>query len=319
MRQEWSIVYPHRRTPWAALAADGVTPARFDPETGLTEPVDPAADAALPGLAHVLGLGRLVSYRPGRRAVVATGDCHIKIVRPGRVADMVARHEVLAATAIRAGLRAPAVLWTDDSVGAMALETIAGTTLNASMWTVAPDRMAELGSAIALVASSHAVPPLAPRSDDASWWLEAVARWDQAPMPGMLRRLDALLSIVVPTGAGSTVHGDLHDKNVIVTSDGFALIDLDGAAAGSSSTDLVAMVAHFELRAVQGDVPEGMRDRQIRSLVSGFESVLTPRGLAPAVARELARLVCVYRFRQAGRPLSATLLDRAERLQREAA
>jgi Ser/Thr protein kinase RdoA (MazF antagonist) len=322
MTQDWSVLYPHRRTPWAALAADGVTPIRYHPESGTVERADPSTDSALPGLAGLLDHHALVSYRPGRRAVLtgtrAGRRCYLKVVRPSKVAELACRHAVMARAASAAGLDVPDILSVDASRGVVVVSALDGPTLHSALWRTDPGSLAGLGESLARLAANQ--PPHGmPRWDvDAGWWLEAVRRWDPDVTVGMCQRIEAIMSDSSSASPTALVHGDLHDKNLIVTGNGFGIIDLDSSAAGPDIADLTGLLAHVELRAAQADVAPAMRDRASRSVLHGYSSVrpVDPDQLWPAVAGELARLACVYRFRRPGAELCGRLLARAERIAR---
>jgi Ser/Thr protein kinase RdoA (MazF antagonist) len=322
MIEGWSVLYPHRRTPWAALAADGVTPVRYHPESGLVERADPCADPALPGLAGLLDEHALVSYRPGRRAVLtgtrAGRRCYLKVVRPSKAAELASRHAVMALAASAAGLDVPDILSVDASQGVVVVSALDGPTLHSALWLTDPGSLARLGESLGRLAAAPA-PEGMPRWEvDAAWWLEAVRRWDSEATAGMCRRIESIVSGSASSVRTALVHGDLHDKNLIVTGNGFGIIDLDSSATGPDITDLTGLLSHVELRAAQAEVAPTMRDRVSRAVLHGYRSVrpVDPDELTAAVATELARLACVYRFRRPGAELCERLLTRAERIAR---
>ncbi|MGF1667046.1 MAG: phosphotransferase [Acidimicrobiia bacterium] len=322
MSPDWSVLYPHRRTPWAAVAADGVTPIRYHPDSAVVEPADPFADSALPGLAALLDGHALVSYRPGRRAVLtgtrAGRRCYLKVVRPSKAAELASRHALMAQAASAAGLDVPEILSVEAAKGVVVLSALDGPTLHSALWRTDPGSLAGLGASLARLAATPAPEGAARREVDAAWWLEVVRRWDPDATAGMCERIEALLPGSAGVPSTALVHGDLHDKNLIVTRTGFGIIDLDSSAAGPDTADLTGLLAHVELRAAQADVAPAMRDRVSRSVLHGFSSVrpVDVDGLSAAVAGELARLVCVYRFRRPGAEMCERLLGRAERLAR---
>lgn len=322
MTRGWSVLYPHRRVPWAALAADGVTPARYHPDSGVVERADPSTDPALPGLAALLRGHTLVSYRPGRRAVLAGTRagrrCYVKVVRPSKAAELAFRHALMAQAASAAGLDVPDIISVEPSTGVVVISALDGPTLHSSLWWTEPEALARLGAAMARLAGTPAPEGLARRDDDAAWWLDAVRRWDPDATAGMFDRIEAFVAGSASVSQTALVHGDLHDKNLIVTGTGFGIIDLDSSAAGPEITDLAGLLSHVELRAVQTEVATTMRDRVSRSLVHGYSTVrpVDCAELAFAVGRELARLAAVYRFRHPGAELCERLLTRAERIAR---
>ncbi len=74
MPDEVVTAFPSLRPPWPAqLVPSGIGSPRWgewDHETGGVTVADPADDPRLPGLRDWVGVGELVAYRPGWRAVL---------------------------------------------------------------------------------------------------------------------------------------------------------------------------------------------------------------------------------------------------------
>lgn len=323
----WTVIHPRPRGAWTATgaSADGISSwsvigdERIDPRV-------PSDDRDLPGLGSVLGHGELRSYRPGRRAVVALDDgaTYAKVVRPRRAAELVAR---LGAVATITGCdadapRVPVVRREsrpDD--GLVLLEALPGRSLHEALGTdVDPGARSEaIGVAAGMLAAFHRCDPrgadLPPATDGGSpaEWLAVVTKVH----PGLNTYYAEVAERLGPGGAGVTdvipalVHGDLHDRNLLLDGGRGALLDLDGVGVGDPAIDVGNLAAHLFLRALQrgDDVGVGRADAAV---------LLTrhPAGGARGArwgARSLFRLACLYRFRMASAHLAPTLLDEADR------
>ena len=313
MDTSWHVLYPHPRFPWAGVGPSGAL--FYDPRSRTAELADPTIDRALLGLAPVLASGDLISYRPGRRAVLARKDSYVKVVPPRKLAGLVARHESFSKAALGAGFRVPEILWVDHDVGAVAFEAIDVPPLRGRWWRSGARSLLRVGYLLGRLAEGPVPENLPERAvDNASWWLQTVRDWDPIPTIETLRRIEAIFEVEVEWGPPAAVHGDLHDGNLLWDGETAALIDLDVASIGGAWTDLVSLLAHVELRSAHEGAVATHRDALAGTLVEGFTGVHAGVDLAPAVARELARLVCVYRFRRPEHRHSDVLLDRCEAL-----
>lgn len=314
----WTRLYPRASGPWAAAVADGRW-ATFDPESRRLHVVDPLADDALPGLAAVAARGALIAYRAGRRAVVATDDGYIKVVRPKRVAQVVAAHEWLAS--LGTAVRGPAVLVSHESgwfemadVGGRSLHQIlrAGGSVDEAAVMAAIERV---GSFLATLhrleppAWSAPAVPVSSRS-----WAQTVGRFD----PDLGRELEwhARKLPHMELRSCCVVHGDLHDKNVFLdgsTHAGLGLIDLDGLALGAAEDDVANLAVHLHLRALQAGLGDAVGAARARHLVGSYRSEgdLDDDRLRVAARHTWFRLSCLYRFRPVGRACCDDLLLRS--------
>jgi aminoglycoside phosphotransferase (APT) family kinase protein len=124
------------------------------------------------------------------------------------------------------------------------------------------------------------------------------------------RRL-ARLEPVVPV----PVHRDLHDKQVLVTPGGvLGLLDFDTLALGDPALDLGNLLAHLDLRALQGRCSSSDAERLAAALLDGYraDSSIVARAAAYADATRV-RLACVYTFRPAWPAVPDELLVAADR------
>lgn len=252
---------PPGTVPVEALMADG-TELRvgvwrwpFDPVLpDLTTMVTPqlAADhlAVLVGGAPKL---EVVAYRPTERAVVRAsgplGEVYVKVVPPAVRPSLVTRHDRLVA----AGVPVPRVLEVGD--GWIALEALAGTTLrdrlkHSGRALPSPERYAELLSVLAAVELPDAA-PVRSRLDDAPHHAAMLA----SVLPAARSRLADVVGRLADgrhdRRIGSTVHGDLHEAQLVVDDDEVVgLLDVDDAGPGDPLDDVGTLVAHLRFRAV---------------------------------------------------------------------
>ncbi len=223
---------------------------------------DRADDPGLPGLAAVLTgpdldgwldsmavpagplSRRVVTYRPGHRAVVEVrrgpARIFVKVVRPEVVDALRARHE-----AIGAYLPAPRVLGHSAAAGIVVLQAldgetaaqalIRGVTLDPRVAIAVQDRLASVPSMGRVVASP----------------VERVAehvRTLTLVMPDLAERVtrlgDRLAGVDRP--GDTTIHGDLHPGQLLV--DGSTLVgvlDLDTVGSGRAADDVANLLAQL--------------------------------------------------------------------------
>jgi len=313
---KWPTTYLCRRGPWTVRNDDAW--GALIPETGEVSVVDPAADPALPGLERALTLGRLVSYRIGRRAVVATADSFIKVVRPKRVERVVENHELARRLATCA---VPTVLG-HEADGRITVSAITGDSLHRKLrhgclgslcqdpGCLNPDDLARVADAVAAL---HGASPPAELGDhtDPGDWIDVVERFPEGGA-GFLRAIHDCIP-KVPAGRTHLVHGDLHDKNLIFASSEVALIDLDGVSAGVAEVDVGNLTAHIVLRALQAGFGEAVGRSQVLEFLEAYRRrrPLDQAVVATAQRQTWLRLSGLYQFRQTSRHLAPVLAQLA--------
>jgi Ser/Thr protein kinase RdoA (MazF antagonist) len=206
----------------------------------------------------------------------------------------------------------PELILVDEASGALVFSTLAGSSLHDQLRGHLLDYGA-IGTILARLSTLPASGLRQRRPSDVEWWLQQVADWDPEKDGAFARAVEGLLTTIgtVEPGPPGWEHGDLHDRNLFVGEAGeLGMIDLDQAGMGDSQADMVCLTAHLELRAIQQghEHPE----REIRELWGGFGIGVFPLRARRAVAAELARLACLYRFRAQWRPLTRSLLARAQ-------
>ena len=197
----------------------------------------------------------VVSYRPGRRAVVRvdapTGRVYLKVVEAAKAASIAERHELFRANAIPV----PRSLgWSAD--GVLALSALSGIEAQSIVLKMREpdvflDQVEFLTTLLAGVPAINAArPSLLDRID---WYVERLA----GRLPGETERIVALGKEISRVGADGrgylsapvTVHGDLHLGQLFVDPDDVCcvtgMLDIDTAGAGDPADDAAAFYAHL--------------------------------------------------------------------------
>ncbi|WP_258233940.1 phosphotransferase [Brevibacterium oceani] len=279
------------RIAWEAAHADFGIRAGYLDDSG-PKLLEPDRDPKLPGLAGLLDEGgRLVSHRPGRRAVVRLLDgSFAKCVREGRADDVLTGQK--RAEGFARGFILPQVLRSDTST--VVLGVVPGVELHdphalGADWAWA---WAEVLGAWAKAGDSVPGPGPAPQSTlpihDAAAEVEVVTTWRDRARPVLADRalrgtawslpdasgtsrgeppvelgeLDELIDEVSAEligGAASAreepfglIHRDLHDKQIMWDPvAGPGLLDVDTACRGERALDLGNLRAHARWRTEQ--------------------------------------------------------------------
>lgn len=132
-------------------------------------------------------------------------------------------------------------------------------------------------------------------------WMTMVERFDALPNSQQLRRAVDHTTAELLKGAADTpvlLHRDLHDKQLMWDGSTLSVLDVDTAACGEAALDAGNLLAHAELRRIQGIFDS----TTYSTVVAQAESVAAALGASPvrlATYRRAAmlRLACVYAFR----------------------
>lgn len=305
----WPRSQPHPAKAWT-VSGEGRFGA-LEPESGRVWPVVPRRDRRLPGLAAALDEGAtLVGYRVGRRAVLRSGDRWTKVVRPGRAAELAARHD-FAFTAVALPTPEPIAITSD---GRVVFTTVPGRALHEVIRREPASVSAWLPAVAAGLATLHHSDRFAPnRTPDTP---ERSLRIVERGEPEVLATFVAAAEDLPPREGGTPamVHGDLHDKNILVADrhSSVGLIDLDGVGWGVAEDDVANLAVHLELRALQLGIATGPHEiRWFTELLDAYPRPLDVHRLEAARRHTYFRLAVLYRFRHPGRELSNELLRRA--------
>lgn len=312
---DWPTAYPRARGNWTGLDTGGRW-GDINPESGSARLVDPCKDMALPALESARHRGTLAGYRVGRRAIVDTGDTFIKVVRPRRLPALLQTHRELPQCCPTVAF--PDVLASSDT-GWIELSRAPGSSLHDLVRQPEPGGTNILHQAIDQIgvslATLHGTDAPADREPATvhrpHQWVQIVQR-AEPDVAAELAPLAERLPELAPTQP-TIVHGDLHDKNVFASSDGVALIDLDGVGVGVAEDDVANLGVHLELRALQAGRDQHIGQDQRTRLYAAYRTQrdLNLERLEAAERHTWFRLACLYRFRARSRHLSLELLRRA--------
>jgi aminoglycoside phosphotransferase (APT) family kinase protein len=281
------------------------------------------ADERLPCLPALAGRpgAELVVHQPGRRAVVRLAGPPVrwvKLLRPGAVAGV--RTAAAVAGAVP-GLTTPRLLRADEATGRTVWTSLAGEPLHLLLGEDATAAAARRVGAAVRALHDTALPaglPVHGPQDERrvlDGWL-ARRGWHAGPLPAEVPALAERVGrrLCAEPAEPVLIHRDLHDKQLTVTADGgVGLLDLDTLAVGEAALDLGNLLAHLELRALQGRCTPGQAGDLAAALVDGYRPSAQVRRRLPAyLAASRLRLWCVYAFRPRWRPLLDTLLARVE-------
>lgn len=265
----------------------------FDPMVpGLERAVTPGRAGEL--LDARVGEGaalEVVAYRPTERAVVrVTADdgrrVYVKAVRPTHAPSLIDRHARLLA----AGLPVPEVLAAAPEHGLVVLADRPGTTFRERIKADLPG-WPEPAAIAALALRLREVDPddLGTRQGrvaDAlghARLLAAVAPSLEGPLEDLCGRFrDALPG--VRDRSDVTVHGDLHEGQLIVSGDGTitGLLDVDDVGVGDPVDDLATVIGHLRFRLTTGPAHASAQR------VAGHIAALEAHGAASVGRADLA-------------------------------
>lgn len=265
-------------------------------------PADPALPALAPAvypdtvrvILERLGLEStavaldLLSYRPGKRAVLRTTTTtrtwYLKIVRPDRVEAICSRHSLWR----EEGVPAPDVVsWSPD--GLMVLAPLPGSEAVGMLDELGDptglvSAVAALAGRVALIPSDHpARPSLALRLD---WYRDRLTQFAAGSEPLISEICDAIarrLASSAPNPRAVTVHGDLHLGQIFVDpgdrSRIVGVLDIDTAGLGDPADDAAALVAHLIASAELTDrAGRTERAARTRAVARAFQSSWTRAG-----------------------------------------
>ncbi|MDN5806988.1 MAG: phosphotransferase [Brevibacterium sp.] len=300
---------------------------------------DAGRDPKLPGFERLLataetsvagGTGnRLISHRPGKRAVIRLADgSFAKCVRPSRAADIIAGQG--RAEAFRNGFALPNVLTADDST--VVLSALPGVELHdpgrlgadwAHAWGEALDAWALAAHNSAAASATKRSLPIHSAAAEAQvlddWRTRAhdLLGPRTAEVDSLITqvRADLLSDGGASAGDGNwgPIHRDLHDKQIMWDPvGGPGLLDVDTACLGERELDLGNLRAHARWRTHQ----EIWTDDEAEAVIGEIsrvtsESGLDPRRVSAYERSTLLRLVCVYAFRPRFSDRTGVLLEAA--------
>ncbi|WP_422116848.1 phosphotransferase [Brachybacterium sp. UNK5269] len=215
----------------------------------------------------------VVSYRPGRRAVLraSQGDraVFLKVMQPHRSGEIVDRHHLLLA----AGVPVPEVIAHHE--GLVVLAELPGRPLARAVIDegVAACRAEDLVALLdRLPASMYSLPLRPPWTDSVEFYAGIVA----SSVPALGSRLDALVRSIrdgladverrLDMRPHDVVHGDFYEAQVFVENGKVVgLLDIDTVGPGRRADDLACLLAHLSVLADYGNA--GRIDRAMQERV----------------------------------------------------
>ena len=270
--------YPH--APWLPMLPQVCYPdvvGRTLHDLGIALGPDPRAPIAID----------VVSYRPGRRAVLRASQggsaVFLKVMQPHRRAELVDRHQRL----LSAGVPVPEVL--DHHDGLVVLRELPGRPLSRAVVDEgvaacsAQDLVALLDR---LPASLYPLPLRPPWTDSVEFYAGIVS----SSVPALAPRLDALVRAIreglaamerrMDVRPHDVVHGDFYEAQVFVQ-DGrvVGLLDIDTVGPGRRADDLACLLAHLSVLADYGNagrIDRAMQQR-VEEAIGTWEGVFAER------------------------------------------
>jgi hypothetical protein len=231
----------------------------------VTDPTSTAAVLSALGIPTSPTEVAVVSYRPGRRAVIRVDSdgarLFLKVVEPGKAESISERHELFRSS----GLPVPRLLgWTSD--GVIAMSGLAGIEAQSAVDRIVDhsaflDQLEFLCTLLeAVPAVNTARPTLYNRLD---WYLERLTEIlpDDA---GRVAEVGAAIALRGAQGYGFeftpvTIHGDLHLGQLFIDPDApseiAGILDIDTAGVGDPADDAGAFYAHLIALAESSENP----------------------------------------------------------------
>jgi Ser/Thr protein kinase RdoA (MazF antagonist) len=256
--------YPH--DPWLPMLPQVCYPdivGRTLHDLGVSLGADPSTPIAID----------VVSYRPGRRAVLRAAQddraVYLKVMQPHRSAEIVDRHHRLLA----AGVPVPEVLAHHN--GLVVLAELPGRPLARAVIDEGVDscRGEDLVALLdRLPASMYSLSLRPPWTDSVEFYAGIVS----SSVPALGPRLDALVRAIgdglsaleqrMDMRPHDVVHGDFYEAQVFVENGRVVgLLDIDTVGPGRRADDLACLLAHLSVLADYGNV--GRIDRAMQERV----------------------------------------------------
>lgn len=284
--QDGGLVFEHTdargRLRAGAVSADGVV-----------RLVEYATDLALPDL-RPDPEAELVVHRLGRRAVLLGGEFASKLLRPGRAVSVAQASERVTELTCGTGVTAARVL--GHSGSRVDFQRLPGRSLHALGDDALPgwQRFTEAWPG---VTGRPADLPYHGPADEArvlTQWLTWAEEHQALPELTALRAAVERTCRDLTGGDGpvSTIHRDLHDKQLLWDGASLGLLDCDTAARGEAALDVANLWAHVELRHLQGSLAN---PRPILDVVAQLPH--DPRRFPAYHRATRLRLAFIYAFR----------------------
>ncbi len=326
---QWQTLFPRSSGLWPAILEAGDRERRFgtfDPQTRRLVVMAPGEDPALARGRRWLAMGELVAYRAGHRAVVRVpgpeGTRYVKIVRPKRAPALIERLRLVDLVwrpeRPRGGPALPALIECHPDDGVIVLSAVPGESFHDRLMECrANDAIPQVGLSLARMhagALPDDVTIPEPHPPSAAQWVSIVERFEPRSFESWLEAFRNLPVLERRAQNRVLIHGDLHDRNILVAPDAIGLIDTDMAFLGEAEEDLGNLCAHLVLRALQrGDDASAGYAAADRLLAAYAEAGGNHDSDRVRSFRKdtFFRLASIYLFRRQWRHLSESLLREA--------
>ncbi|MDW3177442.1 MAG: aminoglycoside phosphotransferase family protein [Acidimicrobiia bacterium] len=186
------------------------------------------------------------------------------------------------------GVRAPELIWTDDTLRQVMISPVAGSTI-AERYEAGDWHLLGVG-----LARLHRIPApefLGPFQRVARGWLKTAIEVIGAARPDVRELLDELGSVLEETRVTNVglpsvlLHGDVHAKNVLIDERGqLGFIDLDQASSGPAMAELGSLVAALRLDTSLDTAQRADAERQLLAGYTQEDSDLYSPSLAWHIA-----------------------------------
>ena len=322
-------VEPHRAggLVWTLETESGVRWLRLRDDE--LEELIPAEDDQLPIASTLQDLGhedkrQILTWRPGRRIVVGFESAGQRLVakgyRSGRSKAATHKHQI-AYEAARRGLLVPRLVEHERERSMLTFEHACGSAPR--LGNDAGEIFYRVG--YALREFQRAPVPSALRPHDRARECEVIDRLAQRVEKltgGVPTFFDALRDRLRGHAANEAdlvlVHGDFHDRQLLVHEHGLTWIDFDSLAAGEPMLDLANLTAHLSLRGLQGvrEATHASVEAASEALLEGYDAPHDPAfaaGLRFYQASTFLRLSLLYTLRPRWSALPPRLSSLAER------
>lgn len=277
---------------------------------GTYEDLPYGQDPALPLLQGSLAQpeSRLLVHRAGKRAVVMSPQGITKHLKKRKVAPVATATEAVGRLASRAGFTVARVL--DTSKNSIDFSLIPGQTLYdlagtdpaawqefARLWPRLHQEAQQPGLSLPLHGPAQEVAVL-------NQWLDHSALHGSLPTAAhtslsyLAQATSAQLLDPQQDTPHSFLHRDLHDKQLLWDGTHLGILDVDTAAWGEPALDLANLLAHIDLRHIQGIISPSSADATRAVLLDLADTLaIPPQRLAAYQQAASIRIACVYSFR----------------------
>ena len=314
---DWDCLYPKPKAPWAARLADGRA-ALYDPHSSTLTPVLLRDDPIMSSHQDLVAQGRLLAHRAHGRAVFrlpGTPPTYVKIVAPKRSSDLDIRiHETDHLRAAH-GIEFPRLLAADAARGRFTFAELAGVPWHDEL--MRGDFTSHQDLVASALARLHAIPaspnlPMAgrPTLDEVLGYVSAAAPSLRATFEKAAAKLPRAPSL---TG-NATLHGDLHDRNILIDDSTVRFLDPDSLRSGPREEDEGNLSAHVLLRALmigESVVQATTRAVEFELRMAEPSDAARNRLLVDFRRHSLFRIAAIHLFRKPWSYLVPALLDAA--------